>query len=112
MPISPRYTFIYMLTKELSQLPALRPSFIEPMYAQAVSELPEGILWSYEAKLDGYRCLAKHSGGVVLWSRRGNGFTNRFPDIARARANLPPNTAIHLAIPLMRSSSVIMRAPS
>jgi ATP-dependent DNA ligase len=25
------------------------------------------VSWSYEAKLDGYRCLAaKHSGGVVL----------------------------------------------
>jgi bifunctional non-homologous end joining protein LigD len=84
-----------MLTKELSKLPALRPSFIEPMYARAVSELPEGDLWSYEAKLDGYRCLAaKDSGGVVLWSRRGNGFTTRFPDIARACAKLPPNTLV------------------
>lgn len=43
-----------MLTKELSKLSALRPSFIEPMYARAVSELPEGNLWSYEAKLDGF----------------------------------------------------------
>src|SRR5678815_4833340 len=84
-----------MLTKELSKLPALRPAFIEPMYAQAVSELPEGNLWSYEAKLDGYRCLAaKHSGGVVLWSRRGNRFTTRFPAIARACAKLPADTLI------------------
>ncbi len=84
-----------MLTKEHSKLPALRPSFIEPMYARAVSELPEGNLWSYEAKLDGYRCLAaEYSGGVVLWSRRGNGFTTRFPDIARACAKLPPDTLI------------------
>ena len=85
-----------MLAKELSQLPALRPSFIEPMYAQAVTKLPEGNLWSYEAKLDGYRCLAaKYSGGVTLWSRRGNnGFTTRFPGIARACGNLPPNTLI------------------
>jgi len=83
-----------MLTKEHSKLPALRPSFIEP-YARAVSELPEGNLWSYEAKLDGYRCLAaKHSGGVALWSRRGNGFTTRFPDVARACTKLPPNTLI------------------
>ncbi len=65
------------------------------MYAQAVSELPEGNLWSYEAKLDGYRCLAaKHSGGVVLWSRRGNRFTTRFPAIARACAKLPADTLI------------------
>jgi bifunctional non-homologous end joining protein LigD len=84
-----------MLTKELSKLPALRPSFIEPMYAQAVSELPPPDLWSYEAKLDGYRCLAaKHSGSVTLWSRRGNDFTTRFHDIARACAKFPPGTLV------------------
>src|SRR6266545_5026109 len=65
------------------------------MYAEAVGELPDGGLWSYEAKLDGYRCLAaKRSGGVVLWSRRGNGFTTRFPEIARACEKLPPETLI------------------
>jgi DNA ligase D-like protein (predicted ligase) len=85
-----------MLTKELSKLPAPRLSFIEPMYARAVSELPEGNLWSYEAKLDGYRCLvAKGSrGDVVLWSRRGNLFTARFPEIARACQALPADTMI------------------
>ena len=51
--------------------------------------------WIYEAKLDGYRCLAANrSGGVVLWSRRGNGFTMRFPQIARACEKLPPDTLI------------------
>src|SRR4030095_8932177 len=84
-----------MLTKELSKLPAIRLSFIEPMYAQAVSELPSGDIWTYEAKLDGYRSLAsKQSSGVVLWSRRGNGFTTRFQEIARACAKLPPDTLI------------------
>jgi ATP-dependent DNA ligase len=84
-----------MLTKELSKLPATRLSFIEPMYAQAVTELPSGNLWTYEAKLDGYRCLAvKHSNPVVLWSRRGNGFTTRFQEIASACAKFPPDTLI------------------
>jgi ATP-dependent DNA ligase len=36
----------------------VEPCFIEPMYAEAVKELPDGGAWSYEAKLDGYRCLA------------------------------------------------------
>jgi hypothetical protein len=41
-------------------------SFIEPMYAEAVQELPDGGLWTYEAKLDGYRSLAaKRSGGAL-----------------------------------------------
>ena len=52
-----------MITKELSKLPALRLSFIEPMYARVVSELREGNLWSYEAKLDGYRCLGGYTAG-------------------------------------------------
>ena len=65
------------------------------MYAEAVRELPDGGLWSYEAKLDGYRCLAaKRNGHIVLWSRRGNGFTSRFPEIARACEKLPPDTLI------------------
>jgi bifunctional non-homologous end joining protein LigD len=84
-----------MITKELSIVQRVQPSFIEPMYAEAVRELPDGGLWTYEAKLDGYRCLAaKRNGGVVLWSRRGNGFTARFAEIARACENLPPDTLI------------------
>ena len=84
-----------MLTKELSLLPPDRPSFIEPMYAEAVRELPDGSLWTYEAKLDGYRCLAvKRGKDVALWSRRGNSFTARFPEIARACEKLPPDTLI------------------
>jgi len=35
-----------MLAKELSKLPAIRLSFIEPMYAKAGRELPNGDLWS------------------------------------------------------------------
>ena len=44
-----------MLTREVSTAPPVEPSFIEPMYAEAVRELPDGGLWTYEAKLDGYR---------------------------------------------------------
>jgi DNA ligase D-like protein (predicted ligase) len=84
-----------MNTKDLSTAERVSPRFIEPMYAEAVRELPDGGLWTYEAKFDGYRCLAaKRSGAVVLWSRRGNGFTGRFPEIARACEKLPPDTLI------------------
>ena len=41
-----------MLTKELSTLEHVQPDFIEPMYAEAVRELPDGGLWTYEAKFD------------------------------------------------------------
>ena len=84
-----------MLTKELSIAERVHPTFIEPMYAEAVRELPDGAIWTYETKLDGYRCLAaRRSTGVVLWSRRGNGFTDRFLQIARACDKLPPDTLI------------------
>lgn len=65
------------------------------MYAQAVREIPSGGAWIYEAKLDGYRCLAaKQGNSVVLWSRRGNLFTSRFPEIAEAFETLSPDTMI------------------
>jgi bifunctional non-homologous end joining protein LigD len=67
--------------------------FIEPMYARLVNELPEGKEWLYEVKFDGYRCLAgRDSTGITLWSRRGNLFTNQFPNIVRACGQLPSGT--------------------
>jgi len=84
-----------MLTKELSIAERVQPCFVEPMLAEAVRELPDGGLWTYECKLDGYLCLAANRNGhVALWSRRGNGFTSRFPAIARACEKLPPDTLI------------------
>ena len=56
----------FMLTKELSTANRAQPVFIEPMRVVAVAELPDGEAWSYEAKLDGYRCLAAKRGE---WSR-------------------------------------------
>jgi len=44
-----------MLTKELDITERVQPCFIEPMYAEAVRELPDGGIRTYEAKLDGYR---------------------------------------------------------
>jgi bifunctional non-homologous end joining protein LigD len=51
--------------------------------------------WSFEIKLDGYRCLAaKDARGVKLWSRRGNLLNRDFPGVARACAALPRNVLI------------------
>jgi ATP-dependent DNA ligase len=50
-----------MLTKDLSTSKRVQPCFIEPMQVAGVRELPDGGLWTYEAKLDGYRCLAASS---------------------------------------------------
>ena len=70
-------------------------SFIEPMYALGVRNLPEGPDWLYEIKLDGYRCLAgKDAGGASLWSRRANVLTLQFPAIAKAFELLPSGTLV------------------
>ena len=43
---------------KISSIPAAEVRFIEPMYALAVKNLPEGKDWLYEVKCDGYRCFA------------------------------------------------------
>ena len=38
------------------------PTFIEPMQAKPVAELPPGEQWTFEIKFDGYRCIAVKQG--------------------------------------------------
>jgi bifunctional non-homologous end joining protein LigD len=83
------------LTTKKSILSRERIQFVEPIYARAVQQLPEGTDWLYEVKFDGYRCLAgRDSTGVTLWSRRGNRFTDQFPTVAGACEHLPPDTLL------------------
>ncbi len=57
--------------------------------------IPEGDLWTYELKLDGYRAIAVKSGGkVTVYSRRGTDLTQRFRYVADALASLPDETVI------------------
>jgi bifunctional non-homologous end joining protein LigD len=81
--------------KETLAKSAGRLQFVEPMYARTVQNLTEDDAWSYEVKFDGYRALAgRDSTGVTLWSRRGNIFTNQFPQVANACEHLPPDTLL------------------
>jgi hypothetical protein len=69
--------------------------FIEPMECLPVGKIPEGDLWTYELKLDGYRAIAVKSGGkATVYSRRGTDLTQRFRYLADALANLPDGTVI------------------
>ena len=69
--------------------------FIEPMECLPVDRIPEGDLWTYELKLDGYRTIAVKSGGKArVYSRRGTDLTGRFRYVADGLASLPDETVI------------------
>ena len=59
------------------------------------SSLPEGPVWSYELKLDGYRAIAfKTDRRAQLRSRNNKDFNRRYPAVAEALAGLPDETMI------------------
>ena len=69
--------------------------FIEPMECLPVEKIPEGDLWTYELKLDGYRAIAVKNGGTVtVYSRRGTDLTQRFRYVADSLRILPDETVI------------------
>ena len=61
------------------------PTDLAPMEAASVEEIPEGDLWQYEPKWDGFRCLAFRDGDQVeLRSKAGQPLGRYFPDIVTA----------------------------
>jgi ATP-dependent DNA ligase len=65
------------------------------MLLLAAETLLEGVGWSYELKLDGYRALAvKTNGTVRLRSRNDKDFNSRYPGIVKALAALPDETVV------------------
>jgi ATP-dependent DNA ligase len=80
----------------LESLPNKDASFIEPMECLPVQKLPEGPLWVYEVKLDGYRAIGLNSrqGNPTLLSRRDKSLDRKFPDVSKALATLPRGTVI------------------
>ena len=66
------------------------PSFIEPQLAQLVDRPPSTMGWGHELKLDGYRLqLRVEKGRVVLRTRTGLNWTEKFGAIANAARGLP-----------------------
>jgi bifunctional non-homologous end joining protein LigD len=65
------------------------------MESMPVEKIPEGHVWSYELKLDGYRLVAaKTNGSVMLYSRRGSDLSKRFKQVVSGLASLPEETVI------------------
>jgi ATP-dependent DNA ligase len=65
-------------------------TFIPPCEPILRDRLPKGEGWLYEVKHDGYRVQVHKVGSrVVLYSRNGHDFTDRFPSIAQLLRELP-----------------------
>jgi len=63
--------------------PAKRAEY-RPMLATLASELPTSDGWAFEVKWDGFRAIARVSGGeATLTSRNGNDLTGRFANVAK-----------------------------
>ncbi|MFN3662519.1 DNA ligase D [Yoonia sp.] len=72
-----------------------RPAFVKPQLATLVATAPDGDDWAHETKFDGYRCLAAlGKGGVRLYTRSGQDWTDRFQPLASAFDPLPCDAAL------------------
>jgi bifunctional non-homologous end joining protein LigD len=71
------------------------PVLYRPAAPIRASAVPSGDGSVHEVKFDGYRVQAHKAGSrVVLFSRYGHDFTDRFPSIAQLLRELPANTAV------------------
>jgi bifunctional non-homologous end joining protein LigD len=71
------------------------PPFVAPQLATLVEAPPPGKDWLHEIKYDGYRAIAGVAGGrVVIRTRNGLDWTERFKPLVRPLASLPCETAL------------------
>ena len=69
--------------------------FIQPCSPIRAKEVPVGDGWLHEVKFDGYRVQAHKVGSrVIIYSRNGHDFTERFPSIAQLLHDLPAKAAV------------------
>src|SRR5437868_12560288 len=70
------------------------PTWIKPELAALVKSAPDGLDWLHEIKLDGYRMHARlDAGRVQILTRSGNDWTDKYPAVATAIAELPARNA-------------------
>jgi bifunctional non-homologous end joining protein LigD len=69
--------------------PRSLPRFIEPQLCKSSAEPPRGANWAHEIKFDGYRMqLRTQGGGASLLTRKGLDWSDKFPAIVKAGAQL------------------------
>lgn len=69
--------------------------FIEPMLSEAEDEIPEGEIWRYEPKWDGFRALIFRDGDeVFIQSRKGQPLGRYFPELIPALCAALPEQAV------------------
>jgi bifunctional non-homologous end joining protein LigD len=74
-----------VLRKLKQRLAASKAAFIEPCLPTLAKSPPSGRDWIHEIKHDGYRLQARRAAdGVLLITRNGFDWTERYPSIARA----------------------------
>src|SRR3984885_9857509 len=70
------------------------PQFIPPQLSQSVEKPPSGSQWVHEIKLDGFRMAARiDNGRVQLLTRTGLDWTNKYPSVIAALANMRVKSA-------------------
>ncbi len=71
------------------------PAFVPPCLATLAERAPDDSGWAHEIKFDGYRIQARFDhGNIRLATRKALDWTERFPSIAEALAELPVAQAL------------------
>ncbi len=71
------------------------PAFREPQLCTLVDSVPTGSNWLHEIKYDGYRAIvAVAAGKARVFTRNGLDWTDKFPHVAAAAAELPGRALI------------------
>ncbi|WP_367716627.1 DNA polymerase ligase N-terminal domain-containing protein [Nitratireductor sp. GISD-1A_MAKvit] len=81
--------------KEIAEASDAMPGWREPQLATLVERVPGGSGWLTEMKYDGYRALlAIDRESTRIFTRNGKDWTDRFPDLAAAAAELDTSNTL------------------
>jgi bifunctional non-homologous end joining protein LigD len=83
------------LSKVKGARPAPFPGFIEPCHPTLRPKLPQGALWQFEIKFDGYRVqLHRHQNTARAFTRSGLDWSEQFALLCEATAAIPASSIV------------------